>query len=196
MYHEIVKRYKAIEYQSLHDILTGLPNRRMLNNLIKEKIIKCKPVNGYGILINVDLERFKLLNESMGRTIGDKILCEVADRLRVICKNKFQPARISGDEFLILCNEIISSKKKAEEIALNFSKALISSISQFIIIDNNHFKISASIGISIFNAKANNYTVVKQADNALYHAKSKGPGHISLFKPTMQQHIYVVALWV
>ena len=189
MHHEVVEKYKAIEYQSLHDSLTGLPNRRMLHNLIKEKVKQCKTSNGYSVLIDIDLDHFKVLNESMGHTIGDKILCEVATRLKDTCNHQFQPARISGDEFLVLCNNIISSKKRARDIAQNFSKELLSAISQAIAIGDNHFKITACLGISVFNSEANHDTVAKQADNALHHAKSKGPGHISVFKPSMQQYI-------
>ena len=189
MHHEVIEKYKAIEYQSLHDLLTGLPNRRMLYNLIKERIKQCETANGYGILLDIDLDHFKLLNESMGHTTGDKILCEVATRLKATCKHQFQPVRISGDEFLVLCNDIISSKKRARDIAQSFSRELISAISQVITIDDNHFKITACIGISIFNVQTDHDTIVKQADNALHHAKSKGPGHISVFKPSMQQYI-------
>ena len=189
MHHEVVEKYKAIEYQSLHDSLTGLPNRRMLHNLIKEKVKQCKTSSGYSVLIDINLDHFKVLNESMGHTIGDKILREVANRLKVICDHQFQPARISGDEFLVLYKDIISSKKRARDIAQSFSKKLLSAISQAITIGDNHFKITACLGISVFNSEANHDIVVKQADNALHHAKSKGPGHISVFKPSMQQYI-------
>jgi len=187
MHHEVIKQYLAVEYQSLHDRLTDLPNRRMSNKLITDAIIRTQETNGYGALFYIDLDNFKLLNESMGHTVGDKILCEIADRLRDICHPDFQPTRIAGDDFLVLQNNIISDQKKAREIAEKFSRQLMSKISQPIVINNNHFKITACIGIDIFGPKISLDTVLKQTDNALHHAKSKGPGHVAFFKSEMQQ---------
>ncbi len=189
MHHEVIEKYTAIEYQSLHDSLTGLPNRRMIHNLIADTIERCKAVNGYGILLDIDLDNFKLLNESIGHTAGDNILCEIADRLLQTSKEEFQPARISGDEFLVLQNRIISSREKAKEIAESFSKQVLSNISKDMAIDGYHLKNTACIGIAIIGPETHHGAIVKQADNALYHAKSKGPGNISIFEPVMQQKI-------
>ena len=180
-------QYSAIEYQSLHDALTNLPNRRLMYQLISNSIRHCREVNKYGALISIDLDNFKLLNESMGHTIGDKILCEIANRLIAICNKTFQPARISGNEFIVLQSNIVSNKKKAREIAEKFSSQLQSNISQAIIMGDHHFKLTACIGIAIFGPKTSPEIMVKQSDIALYHAKSEGPGHIAFFESEMQQ---------
>ena len=189
MHHEIIEKYKALEYQSLHDSLTGLPNRRYINRLVQEKIKECKAQGGYCALLYIDLDRFNLLNESIGHTAGDLILHEIANRLVSICRDECQPARISGDEFVVLQSKVYSSKEKTIEIAKSLSIKLMSSISQPIKIDGNSFKITACIGICVFGSEATLDVVMKQADNALYHAKSRGPGQISIFQPSMQQKI-------
>ncbi len=187
MRHEVIEQYTRIEYQSLHDELTGLPNRRMINQLIANTIKHCREVNGYGALLSIDLDNFKLLNESIGHTAGDKILCEIARRLVSISENELQPARISGDEFILLQRNIAPDRARAREIADEFSKRILSGISQVICIDEHQFKLTACIGIALFGPKSGPDVVVKQSDNALHHAKSEGPGHIAFFAPAMQQ---------
>ncbi len=187
MHHEVIRQYTTVEYQSLHDVLTGLPNRRMSYRLIENAIIQCRSDNGYGALFSIDLDNFKLLNESMGHTVGDRILCEVANRLKAICNQACQLARISGDEFIIVYSNIGPSRSKARAIAEKFSRKLISSITQAITIDGAHFKLTACVGIALFDLKTAPDIVVKQSDNAMSHAKSEGSGHFAFFDPAMQQ---------
>ena len=189
MHREIIEKYKALEHQSLHDSLTGLPNRRFINKLIQEKIEQCKVLGGYCALLDMDLDHFKLLNESIGHTTGDLILREVATRLVSVCKNECQPARISGDEFVVLYGKVYSSREKTIENVRTLSNKLLSSISQPIKIDGNSFKITCCIGICVFGSEATLDVVMKQADNALYHAKSRGPGNVSIFQQSMQKKI-------
>ena len=187
MHREVIKQYAAIEYQALHDPLTDLPNRRMARNITEGAIAYCRKVDGYGALFSIDLDNFKLLNDSMGHSVGDRILCEISDRLKALCGDRFQSARISGDGFLVVQQKIISDKKKVRVAAEEFAGRLLSGISQIISVDGNHFKQTACIGIALFGAKTDPDIVVKQSDNALYHAKSKGTGEIMFFEPAMQQ---------
>lgn len=187
MHHEVIKQYAAIEYQALHDPLTGLPNRRMAHILTEEAIAHCRKVDGHGALFSIDLDNFKLLNDSMGHTVGDKMLCKIADRLKALSGDKFQTTRISGDGFLIVQQQVMADKKGARKRAEKFAKALLSDLSQIISVDSSHFKQTACIGIALFSAKSDPNIVIKQSDNALYHAKSKGSSKIMFFEPAMQQ---------
>ncbi len=187
MHHEIVEKYTAIEFQSLHDALTGLPNRRMINQLMIDATDHCRKANGYGALFYIDLDQFKLLNDSMGHTVGDRILLEISRRLTTMSEAGYQPARIAGDEFLILQNKVITGREEAKASAMDFAKKILSGISERIKIDNSCFKIKACIGITIFGAEVNAEVVMKQADNALYHAKEIGRGQIMFFAPNMQE---------
>ena len=189
MHHEIVEKYTAIEYQSLHDALTELPNRRMIGKRISEVIEECRAANGYAALLYIDLDHFKLMNDSMGHTVGDKVLQEIAGRLTTVGEKGFLPARISGDDFLMLQTDISSDRGEARALAESFAQRLLAEISHVIMIDGYPFKNTASIGIALLDAKATPEVIIKQADNALYHAKEKGRGSVSVFEPEMQQHI-------
>ncbi len=186
MHHEIIEKYRAMEFQSLHDALTGLPNRRMVNQLMIDAIAHCQAANGCAALFYIDLDQFKLLNDSMGHTVGDKILLEISSRLMMISDMGYQPARMAGDEFLALQTRMIAGREEAKTVALDCAKQILSSISENIVIDSNHFKLTACIGIAIFGAEGNTEVIMQQADNALYHAKEKGRGQIEFFAPDMQ----------
>ncbi len=187
MHREIVDQFATIEYQSLHDALTGLPNRRMIERLVEQAIGDCRVDNGFRALLSIDLDNFKLLNESLGHAAGDEILREVANRLRTISGSKFQPARVSGDHFLLLQNETVPDYHTAKETAEAFAKKLLSSLSEGMTVDGRDIKLSASVGIALLGPESRPDTVLKQADIALHHAMSQGRGRIVLFNPVMQR---------
>ena len=189
MHKEIVKKYGEIEFKSFHDPLTGLANRRLIDVKFKEILKKCKQYNCYGSLFYIDLDNFKIINDAMGHSIGDKILIEIAKRLKKLCKDKYLVARISGDEFLILQTQVDKNQKDFAKDVVNFAKKILDEISKPIKINDNTFKITASIGISIFGPDSTPEIAIKQADNALYHAKRKGKGNIEIFQVKMQQTI-------
>ena len=187
MHHELDEKYTAIKYQSLHDALTGLPNRRMIYKLIAEAIEHCQASNGYSALFYIDLDQFKLLNDSLGHAAGDKILLEISSRLTTIGGKDYLPARISGDEFLVLQKKVVADREELKSVALDFAERMLSSISKCIIIESNDIKITTSIGITLFGEESDTEIVIKQADNALYHAKEKGRSQIAFFAPDMQK---------
>jgi len=189
MHHEIITQYTTVEYQSLHDELTDLPNRRMINNLLSDTIMHCRATGGYGALLSIDLDNFRLFNESVGHAFGDKVLCKIADRLRAVCDGRFHLARMSGDEFVVLQSDISPDREKAKEIARDFSEKILSTLSQTMTVEGHTFKLTACIGIVLFGPEAKSDVVVKQADNALHHAKTEGPGHLAFFEPIMQVQI-------
>ena len=187
MHHEIVEKYTDIKFQSLHDALTGLPNRRMIDQIIENLTKHNLDTDKYCALLYIDLDQFKLLNESMGHRVGDKILIKIANRMRTIKGKDFQVTRVAGDEFLIIQSKIAAKKEEAKEVAMKFAQQILSTISENLVIDNNNFKITACIGITLFGIEANTEVIIKQADNALYRAKEQGRGKIVFFVPNMQK---------
>ncbi len=187
MRHEIIEKYTAIQHQSLHDALTGLPNMRMINSLIKDAIVRCQTTNKYGALFYIDPDQLKLVSDSLGHATRDRVLLEISNRLTAVCGKNYQPAKIAGNEFLVLQNKMLSSREDAKTTALAFAKEILSLISEKIIIGNNSIKITVSIGIALFGAESETETIIKQADNALYHGKEKGRNQITLFTPSMQE---------
>ena len=186
MRQEILQNYKKLEYQSLHDALTNLPNRRWIKKRLEELIAqKRRPY--YSVIFYLDLDQFKLINDSLGHSAGDRILLEVAARLKELCAKMCTAARISGDEFLIVCNKRFSNKEEAKKAAFEFAQKILQKISEPIQIEHNFIKITGSIGIAIISPESDAEIVVKQADNALYHAKEKGRSQVAIFEPNMQK---------
>ena len=189
MQREIIRQYGKVEYQSLHDELTNLPNRRQLKRQLETTIERCRKDREYGTLLSVDLDNFKLLNESMGHSFGDKVLQEVARRLGALCVNNCIAARISGDEFAVLQGCLADTPEAARHLAEALANKLRTSLSEKMMIEGHTFKTTVCIGITLFDSDAQGETVIKQADNALHHAKIKGPRHYAFFEPTMQVRI-------
>lgn len=183
---EIVKNYEKLEYQSLHDALTGLPNRRWIKKKLEEIIGYCKKFLCYSVIFYIDLDQFKLINDSLGHTTGDRILLEISSRLKSLCGEMCVPTRISGDEFLIVCNKRFSDRKKAKKMSYRFARKVLEKICEPILIDREVIKMTASIGIAILGPESETEILVKQADNALYHAKERGRNQVAIFEPSMQ----------
>lgn len=174
------------EYQSqlshaiLHDPLTGLPNRTLLTTRLDHfvnKISRYKKTYIQGAILYINLDRFKIINENMGHSIGDKILKEFTHRLEKLLRPEDTLARFGGDEFIILL-ENINHIDIAEDIAHRVSQKL--NIPFFI--DEEQIFLSASIGIcGIFNNKSSGEVILRNANIAMSQAKSLGRRRYFLF---------------
>jgi diguanylate cyclase (GGDEF)-like protein/PAS domain S-box-containing protein len=159
---------EKIKYLAFHDDLTGLPNRKCFNEHLNEKIKSAK-WNDTLTLLFIDLDQFKIVNDSLGHNIGDQLLNEVAKRISSCVRNQDMVARHAGDEFIILIENV--SKAETDIIA---ERILSTLVSPFSIMENEIF-ISASIGISIYPLDArDSETLIKNADAAMYDAKYYG----------------------
>jgi len=179
------KNYQLIKYQAYHDSLTGLLNRKGIENRVQE-IIKSMNFYQNNALFLIDINNFKIINDSLGHNIGDEILKEISKRLLSLSDNKNDVGRLSSDVFLMIKENIDPDLDFAKEKALNYAKKISEAIQQPIYINNKEYILSASIGIKIFNKTSNFSTILKHADNALYNAKNQGIGEISIFLPKME----------
>jgi len=180
--------YLQLEYQSLHESLCNLPNRRAFKKDLSDRIQECKISGKFAILLFIDLDFFKVLNDSLGHTIGDEVLIEVAKRLRGLEKRELKVYRLGGDEFLILTKPLAKNKEKAHEFALQIAEEIQSLFNKDIILKNRTVKITTSIGIEIFRDLKDVETIIKHADNALYKAKEYGRNRFSFFQDQMQEN--------
>jgi len=177
-------------YQAYSDYLTKLGNRRYFINLLEESIKSQKRENDFKYLLLIDLDHFKNINDSLGHDIGDKLLFEVSKRMSFHsdkCNNSI--ARLGGDEFCILSNSF-TTKEEALKRAEDFSKQLLRDIKAFYNIEEHHLYISASIGLSIMNnpeLEANVF--LKEADIAMYEAKSQGRDGVILFNDELSKKV-------
>ncbi|WP_068546261.1 putative bifunctional diguanylate cyclase/phosphodiesterase [Thalassotalea crassostreae] len=173
-------------YEAHHDPLTKLPNRSMFSDRLEHSIkhLKRHPNHRFAVLF-IDLDRFKIINDTLGHHVGDKLLVQIADRIAQCIRGNDILARLGGDEFVILLDSI-SSNDDAEEIATR----IIEAIALPFTIEQQQLYSSASIGISICDQQYNSASeILRDADAAMYQAKSIGNGRLMFFDKSMREQL-------
>ena len=182
--HDITERKmieKKMEYMAHHDILTDLPNRVIAKNTTEETIALAKKNNSKVALLFLDLDGFKTINDSLGHSIGDEMLKEVAARLKECQKEDITICRHGGDEFLIILPEV----KRTTELILNIEK-LLSKFKEPFNVRNHLLSISASIGVAIYPDNSDSFeSLLRNADTAMYKAKENGKNTYSIYNVEM-----------
>lgn len=183
-----VTRLKATEeraqYLAEHDTLTGLPNRNYVSIDFKQRIEQVQARGARGALIYIDLDHFKDVNDSLGHEAGDKLLIEVALRLRQIAGMDDNIARIGGDEFLLL---LCPAEKPIVE---SVCQQVRLKLSEPITLQNRQVKVTPSVGISMFPDDASNLNdLMRHADLAMYHAKDLGRNESAFFSQDMSDAV-------
>ncbi len=174
---EKAKADEQIRHLATHDRLTGLPNRPMFSRLLNFAIENARRYQRQCAVLFIDLDRFKLINDSLGHAAGDTLLIEMAGRLRGAVRTSDVVARLGGDEFMVLLNEI-AENKDAATVAQN----LLSVAGRPFEINGHECRVSASIGIAMFpDAGTDEQTLMKHADIAMYFAKAEGKNDFRFF---------------
>jgi diguanylate cyclase (GGDEF)-like protein/PAS domain S-box-containing protein len=169
------------------DHLTGLPNRRFLIEELDHALARARRSGHCSALLYLDLDNFKLLNDTMGHDVGDVLLRQVAHRLRYTVRDSDQLARLGGDEFVVVLEGLGTSSGGAAAEADRVVTKILSVLGQPYQLGSLLFKSSASIGITLFNGSGSDIeTLLKQADLAMYRAKAAGRNHACFFDPSMQ----------
>jgi diguanylate cyclase (GGDEF)-like protein len=164
-----------------HDVLTGLPNRLLLNDRLDQAISLARRNHSQLAVLFLDLDGFKHINDSLGHSVGDKLLQSVAERLSACVRKSDTVSRQGGDEFVILLSEVTH----ATDAAIIAAK-IITDIKRGQRIGNQRLRISASIGISTYpNDGEEAETLIKNADTAMYDAKQSGRDKYRFFKSQM-----------
>jgi diguanylate cyclase (GGDEF)-like protein/PAS domain S-box-containing protein len=173
---------ELISYQAYHDILTDLPNRILFRDRLDLAMIHARRNSTELAVMFVDLDRFKVVNDSLGHMKGDLLLQQVAGRLKANLRKGDTLARIGGDEFIVLLPEL-RERAMAKVVADKF----LQSLSEPFIIDDARLYISASIGIAIFPEDGTTIDdLVRHADIAMYQVKGSGKNGYCFFDGTMQ----------
>ena len=173
---------KNLLFLANHDALTGLYNRNMFIKKLNECIELCKRSDTLMAVFFLDLDGFKYINDTMGHDTGDELIKETARRLCNSVRNTDTVARLGGDEFTVILTNI----KHINDISLVADK-IINSISAPCTIGKHNIKTSCSLGISVypFEDADNAYTLIKQADTAMYQAKASGKNRFSFFTASL-----------
>jgi diguanylate cyclase (GGDEF)-like protein len=175
------------------DPLTGLPNRRLLRDLLDHVIGNAVRFNRSAAVLLIDIDNFKNINESLGHPLGDRLLSTVSERLRAalrasdrIVRDQTDPiSRLGGDEFVVVLSEIASAEDAAS-VARRLGKALERPIR----LGQEEVIVTASIGISLFPIDGGDAeTLLKHADTAMYQAKDEGRNRFTFFTPQLNQRV-------
>jgi len=174
-----------LENLAYYDVLTGLPNRSLLIERLKQAISVARRNNSLFSVLFIDLDRFKAINDSLGHALGDKLLQKVGERLKKLLRNSDTIARNGGDEFVIL----LENMKDVRE-AFIVSEKIIQSMSDNFEIDGHEVHIGASIGISIYPIDGDEaLDLLKMSDTAMYCAKEIGSNRFEFYSSSMSSQI-------
>jgi diguanylate cyclase (GGDEF)-like protein/PAS domain S-box-containing protein len=177
---DLTERQDAIEqleHQASHDSLTMLPNRAAFLRKLETALARLAVRRTQVAVLFFDLDRFKVVNDSLGHSVGDDLLKVAADRLQGALRPTDTLARLGGDEFTVLIEGVTSP-----EVVKRVVHRLLSALSQPVELNNHEFKLSASVGIAMTgDPDERSLELLRWADAAMYRAKAMGPGHFSFF---------------
>ena len=176
-----------IHHLAFYDPLTDLPNRQLLQDRLEEALADSAQSSEFGVLMFIDLDHFKTLNDTLGHSKGDLLLQKVASRLRSCVRQQDTVARLGGDEFVVLLQNLgIVSEAALAKAHIVANKVLAKLGEPYDLVEFKHHSTS-SIGVTSFGAQQSNVSdLLKQADLAMYQAKSLGRNMVCFFDPQMQ----------
>lgn len=187
-----MSRKAADEIQQLafYDVLTGLPNRRLLLERLKLALAYSVRTGNYGSIFFLDLDNFKVLNDTLGHDIGDLLLQAVAQRLESCVREGDTIARLGGDEFVIIINALSNQPVEAVAQALVVGKKILRELNLPYLLASYEYRSTPSIGANLFiGHEISIQELLKQSDIAMYQAKKAGRNTLQFFDPAMQEII-------
>nr|WP_229215578.1 bifunctional diguanylate cyclase/phosphodiesterase [Duganella sp. CY15W] len=193
---DITERKKSqddIHRLAFFDVLTGLPNRRLLMDRIDKLLASSERGATYSAVMFIDLDRFKTINDARGHAIGDALLCNAADRLSKLMRKADTVARIGGDEFVVLLGHLSHTLHEASHAALTVAEKIRTTIGQDFSIEGQTYNSTASIGVTMLPRSGaggqSAQDLLREADTAMYRAKSDGRNGIAFFESAMQAEV-------
>ena len=193
MYDDITERKEAesqIHQLAFFDTLTGLPNRRLMQDRLQQAVAASSRSKRYGALCMLDLDGFKDINDTKGHATGDELLCEVARRLSASVRDGDTVARLGGDEFVVILEGLSGKAAEAAAIADGVAEKLRAALQEPYELNNYSTRISTSIGIVTFmDHGTETDDLLKFADTAMYQAKAAGRNAIRFYDPELQAEL-------
>jgi diguanylate cyclase (GGDEF)-like protein len=173
---------ERINYLATHDGLTDLPNRVMFGELLKVSIETSRRHDRQFALLFIDLDRFKIINDTLGHAEGDALLVKMSERFRDSVRASDVVARLGGDEFVIILQEIADHQQVA-----NIARKVLSAATKSVLLSGQECRITASIGVAVFPADGDDeQTLVQNADMAMYLAKDEGKNCVRFYSTEMK----------
>lgn len=176
-----MRTHERLQYLAHHDVLTGLANRLLFTDRLAQAIKGATRTGGHIVLIYLDIDRFKNINDTLGHATGDTMLRIIAKRLMNVIRDNDTVARLSGDEFTVLLSGVIEINAIP-----TIAKKILFEISRPIDIDDHELFVTASLGIAVYPDDSHDpYTLLKHADTAMYHAKQHGRNSYQFYTSNM-----------
>jgi diguanylate cyclase (GGDEF)-like protein/PAS domain S-box-containing protein len=184
------KAEEEIRHLAFYDSLTRLPNRRLLMDRLSLALVLSARSRHYGAVLFIDMDNFKLLNDTLGHDFGDLLLIEAAARIQACVRERDSVARLGGDEFVVLLEEVDTEAKAASQKVALIAEKIRASLADIYDLGGHLQHSSPSIGVSLYlgNEKSVD-SLLKSADIAMYQAKDAGRNAVRFFDPAMQQAV-------
>ncbi|HEV3230893.1 MAG TPA: EAL domain-containing protein, partial [Candidatus Dormibacteraeota bacterium] len=174
-----------LRHQAFHDTLTGLANRALFRDRVEQAVARGGRGDTSFAVLFIDLDNFKAINDSVGHTAGDVVLCEVARRLRAALRPSDTAARFGGDEFAVLIDVLTD-----DGTAIHVARRIADSLNHPVEAEGDTWFVSGSIGIAYGSHGAESVdAVLRNADVAMYDAKRRGRGQFAIFEPAMHESV-------
>jgi diguanylate cyclase (GGDEF)-like protein/PAS domain S-box-containing protein len=182
---QIIENQHRLDRMAHHDQLTGLPNRHYLTAFLPDAITEAGAAGTKLGVVFLDLDRFKHINDTRGHETGDKLLQEVATRLRAVVRESDVVIRMGGDEFVVVFRNV----KSYDEVTLGAGR-IIETLNRPIIIDQHPLQTTGSVGVSLYPRDGSTMVeLLKHSDTAMYQAKDRGRNNVQMFSEFMNRKL-------
>jgi len=182
---QLIENQQRLDKMAHHDQLTGLPNRHYLTAFLPQAIDEARAAHTMLGVVFLDLDRFKHINDTRGHETGDKLLQEVAARLRTCVRDSDVVIRMGGDEFVVVFRNV----KNYDEVTLGAGR-IVETLNRPIVIDHHPLQTTGSVGVSLYPRDgANMIELLKHSDTAMYQAKERGRNNVQMFSHAMNRKL-------
>ena len=182
---QLFENQQRLDRMAHHDQLTGLPNRHYLTAFLPNAIAEAKASNSMLGVVFLDLDRFKHINDTRGHETGDKLLQEVATRLRACVRDSDVVIRMGGDEFVVVFRNV----KSYDEITQGAGR-IVETLTKPIVIDRHTLQTTGSVGVSLYPRDGSDMVeLLKHSDTAMYQAKDRGRNNVQMFSEVMNRKL-------
>jgi diguanylate cyclase (GGDEF)-like protein len=179
------KRYQVqLERQANYDALTGLPNRNLLHDRLRQAVHSQRTPRNIAVVF-MDLDHFKFVNDSLGHSVGDKLLKAMGERLRSVLREGDTVGRVGGDEFVLILND-----QSNEEVIFRAMQRITAKVAEPLTLDGKELYVTVSAGISLYPQDGRDVdTLLKNADAAMYRAKEHGRSNFQFYTSEMNERV-------